>query len=161
MTSTAALDVFVKGALKPAASKTLTDKRKTFAPLSGHVSCVLTNETSKRRSLAAEVRRPQNKKASGPTSHVEQLRAEPADARNLSKASCFRIKTPASFETNCELFVREVASAEYPPRIGLALSLSNTSCRGGALYCIHRDLSLIHISEPTRQAEISYAVFCL
>src|SRR5678809_1573588 len=24
-----------------------------------------------------------------------------------------------------------------------------------------RDLSLIHISEPTRQAEISYAVFCL
>src|SRR5674476_1130868 len=28
---------------------------------------------------------------------------------------------------------------------------------GGAL----RDLSLIHISEPTRQAEISYAVFCL
>src|SRR5665213_2425023 len=25
----------------------------------------------------------------------------------------------------------------------------------------HLDLSLIHISEPTRQAEISYAVFCL
>ena len=24
-----------------------------------------------------------------------------------------------------------------------------------------RNLSLIHISEPTRQAEISYAVFCL
>ena len=24
-----------------------------------------------------------------------------------------------------------------------------------------KDLSLIHISEPTRQAEISYAVFCL
>ena len=24
-----------------------------------------------------------------------------------------------------------------------------------------QDLSLIHISEPTRQAEISYAVFCL
>ena len=24
-----------------------------------------------------------------------------------------------------------------------------------------RSLSLIHISEPTRQAEISYAVFCL
>src|SRR5674476_1154263 len=27
--------------------------------------------------------------------------------------------------------------------------------------CCARDLSLIHISEPTRQAEISYAVFCL
>src|SRR5678810_818446 len=26
--------------------------------------------------------------------------------------------------------------------------------------CITEDLSLIHISEPTRQAEISYAVFC-
>ena len=25
----------------------------------------------------------------------------------------------------------------------------------------HLELSLIHISEPTRQAEISYAVFCL
>ena len=27
--------------------------------------------------------------------------------------------------------------------------------------CIYLNLSLIHISEPTRQAEISYAVFCL
>ena len=26
---------------------------------------------------------------------------------------------------------------------------------------LHKHLSLIHISEPTRQAEISYAVFCL
>ena len=29
------------------------------------------------------------------------------------------------------------------------------------LIALIRDLSLIHISEPTRQAEISYAVFCL
>ena len=31
------------------------------------------------------------------------------------------------------------------------------------LYLFHQgtNLSLIHISEPTRQAEISYAVFCL
>src|SRR5674476_1239356 len=28
------------------------------------------------------------------------------------------------------------------------------------LYQVHNNLSLIHISEPTRQAEISYAVFC-
>src|SRR5678809_843153 len=27
--------------------------------------------------------------------------------------------------------------------------------------CSEHELSLIHISEPTRQAEISYAVFCL
>ena len=35
---------------------------------------------------------------------------------------------------------------------------------GLAIRCpgaISKDLSLIHISEPTRQAEISYAVFCL
>ena len=31
----------------------------------------------------------------------------------------------------------------------------------GAKLCIDLALSLIHISEPTRQAEISYAVFCL
>src|SRR5678809_1193229 len=34
----------------------------------------------------------------------------------------------------------------------------------GAEWCVfttdHKELSLIHISEPTRQAEISYAVFC-
>ena len=29
------------------------------------------------------------------------------------------------------------------------------------LYSQPKELSLIHISEPTRQAEISYAVFCL
>ena len=29
------------------------------------------------------------------------------------------------------------------------------------ILCTMMSLSLIHISEPTRQAEISYAVFCL
>src|SRR5678809_1681419 len=35
--------------------------------------------------------------------------------------------------------------------------------QGGIIVSLERyaDLSLIHISEPTRQAEISYAVFCL
>ena len=32
---------------------------------------------------------------------------------------------------------------------------------GEAVVWMEGDLSLIHISEPTRQAEISYAVFCL
>ena len=32
---------------------------------------------------------------------------------------------------------------------------------GGESYSAIVNLSLIHISEPTRQAEISYAVFCL
>ena len=30
-----------------------------------------------------------------------------------------------------------------------------------SIRCLSEALSLIHISEPTRQAEISYAVFCL
>ena len=36
-----------------------------------------------------------------------------------------------------------------------------TTFIGSALNLSVPDLSLIHISEPTRQAEISYAVFCL
>src|SRR5674476_1479173 len=31
----------------------------------------------------------------------------------------------------------------------------------GVVEDVHQIISLIHISEPTRQAEISYAVFCL
>ena len=33
--------------------------------------------------------------------------------------------------------------------------------KGGLGNLMKQALSLIHISEPTRQAEISYAVFCL
>src|SRR5678809_927996 len=43
---------------------------------------------------------------------------------------------------------------------GVRLLLPSTTCRPFTQACAH-DLSLIHISEPTRQAEISYAVFCL
>src|SRR5665213_1901406 len=52
----------------------------------------------------------------------------------------------------------------------VCLSSSSTQVRDGYVwgifsFYIHRELaveelSLIHISEPTRQAEISYAVFC-
>ena len=35
------------------------------------------------------------------------------------------------------------------------------TCHQGTNSCFAPALSLIHISEPTRQAEISYAVFCL
>ncbi len=40
---------------------------------------------------------------------------------------------------------------------GAALVLSAETC----FWHTHPTLSLINISEPTRQAEISYAVFCL
>ena len=46
--------------------------------------------------------------------------------------------------------------------------LKNNQADAGGAICLNngsngaiQDLSLIHISEPTRQAEISYAVFCL
>src|SRR5665213_2171065 len=42
-----------------------------------------------------------------------------------------------------------------------ALAPGDLSRDPGALFCAKQSLSLIHISEPTRQAEISYAVFCL
>ena len=48
---------------------------------------------------------------------------------------------------------------------GLALCLLGVGLSSAAVYyCVRAAgarLSLIHISEPTRQAEISYAVFCL
>src|SRR5678809_157739 len=60
-------------------------------------------------------------------------------------------------------------ACERPPRLrrfgGFAtfsLWRSHPSfARRGMAFERHIDLSLIHISEPTRQAEISYAVFCL
>ena len=47
------------------------------------------------------------------------------------------------------------------PEVGAIAALAPIQGKelGGRLHLV--DLSLIHISEPTRQAEISYAVFCL
>eukprot|EP01017_Pseudomicrothorax_dubius_P036213 TRINITY_DN5166_c0_g2_i2.p1 TRINITY_DN5166_c0_g2~~TRINITY_DN5166_c0_g2_i2.p1 ORF type:complete len:311 (+),score=34.15 TRINITY_DN5166_c0_g2_i2:206-1138(+) len=47
--------------------------------------------------------------------------------------------------------------------IGVSQMLGSTITLavGGYLFHQSKNLSLIHISEPTRQAEISYAVFCL
>ena len=45
------------------------------------------------------------------------------------------------------------------PSIGVTATLATTS--GWKAHEMEMLLSLIHISEPTRQAEISYAVFCL
>ena len=42
-----------------------------------------------------------------------------------------------------------------------ALFLVSTAIVGGAGPAAAEDLSLIHISEPTRPYSISYAVFCL
>ena len=44
---------------------------------------------------------------------------------------------------------------------GATPSDSNMGSVLGTAFAMSMHLSLIHISEPTRQAEISYAVFCL
>ena len=45
----------------------------------------------------------------------------------------------------------------------LTFQFLNVSSQGtpGSVLFVHADLSLIHISEPTRPLYISYAVFCL
>ena len=48
--------------------------------------------------------------------------------------------------------------SEVSNRVSLMLLLSVVRAVHDVAICV---LSLIHISEPTRQAEISYAVFCL
>ena len=50
--------------------------------------------------------------------------------------------------------IRKNAPVDFIPERNLVREVDND-----ALYALF--LSLIHISEPTRQAEISYAVFCL
>src|SRR5678810_181092 len=72
----------------------------------------------------------------------------PASAQELSIAAASDLQTvlPAI----AERFQRETGV-----RAGLTFGSS------GTFFSQIQNLSLIHISEPTRQAEISYAVFCL
>src|SRR5674476_1621830 len=52
--------------------------------------------------------------------------------------------------------------AEVRGHIGYGVRWQASTRQGATqLSCRYSELSLIHISEPTRQAEISYAVFCL
>ena len=55
-----------------------------------------------------------------------------------------------------------IANKDYRVNKGYVLSNQReVSKKGEIIYLPIYYLSLIHISEPTRQAEISYAVFCL
>src|SRR5678810_316816 len=71
---------------------------------------------------------------------------------------------------------RRILAKNDSPDVGFTYSVNPyRGCFHACAYCYARpsheylslgagtdfDLSLIHISEPTRQAEISYAVFCL
>ena len=53
------------------------------------------------------------------------------------------------------------ARLDAPPTEGLRRESEGRRDANGRVLTAPRYLSLIHISEPTRQAEISYAVFCL
>src|SRR5678810_1415588 len=53
------------------------------------------------------------------------------------------------------------AQERWPPRNAQSLPWPDPSIQYCIMHGEHMHLSLIHISEPTRQAEISYAVFCL
>src|SRR5665213_3409138 len=72
-------------------------------------------------------------------------------------------------QDEAELMVSEKAKAAIDAQMVFATSLLSgqghlAPARAMALYRRRvqaNQLSLIHISEPTRQAEISYAVFCL
>ena len=57
-----------------------------------------------------------------------------------------------------QVFKEEIEKTDQPG--GPILDAQDVKAIFGGIPSIY-DLSLIHISEPTRQAEISYAVFCL
>ena len=64
---------------------------------------------------------------------------------------------------NLKAILLNSAGSDYYIQEGVlhaATRLANASGSYGKAIAEHT-LSLIHISEPTRQAEISYAVFCL
>src|SRR5674476_184114 len=68
------------------------------------------------------------------------------------------------FETSNLTLILEKTAVARPMMHDLMATLMERL--GGSLLRVEivalvEDLSLIHISEPTRQAEISYAVFCL
>src|SRR5674476_1562799 len=61
------------------------------------------------------------------------------------------------YANSLRLLVRKGDPAEILDRLLVSAVIEVRSCERFAVLA----LSLIHISEPTRQAEISYAVFCL
>ena len=85
------------------------------------------------------------------------LRHYNADDKATSSTSLQNSDIPSIFYYAYDLrdvftrYAMAVGSSEYPSSIVVEYVVNPNGL----------DLSLIHISEPTRQAEISYAVFCL
>src|SRR5665213_2427197 len=85
----------------------------------------------------------------------ELVRALTARAASLSGAPRQAMDRKIAVLRQMVAFTRSV-----PDEWGEHAKLADTP-QGWAMHAMVLDLSLIHISEPTRQAEISYAVFCL
>src|SRR5665213_3664815 len=89
-----------------------------------------------------------------PPCAIEELKAASADGKSntwphICSANIYR--SPAS-KSKCPSGIR--CRKRYPPVLKAKYRQGTSRARAGNFY-----LSLIHISEPTRQAEISYAVF--
>src|SRR5450756_2900596 len=79
-----------------------------------------------------------------------------ANAMNANPLSTSDL-TGALHKAGAEGVVADVVSANK----GFVTDLSNRLDPRGAAIAVNQNLSLIHISEPTRLGMISYAVFCL
>ena len=80
-----------------------------------------------------------------------------ADSYPLLKNNLSTVATLASYSYKYAV----EADGDAPRWAGDGGGWRLLSCTQRSAFCQDLLLSLIHISEPTRQAEISYAVFCL
>ena len=67
----------------------------------------------------------------------------------------------ATAVSSTEVLFTLVFRATNAGQLSTALNLNSSVTKAEAYMGTSLDLSLIHISEPTRQEAISYAVFCL
>src|SRR5665213_4395382 len=92
---------------------------------------------------------------SGSTSNGESVFDGRKERRKMSKSATIteseaRLANPTPGDVLMEDFLRPIGMSQSALAGAIGVSPRRVN-----------ELSLIHISEPTRQAEISYAVFCL
>src|SRR5665213_2208511 len=93
---------------------------------------------------------------SHPSSSATSLTVRPLrPTSSVTQSAALRV----SFIRGCAL--RSSCSVQLPLPQSSSSQRHRRLCQYSADVRAPKGLSLIHISEPTRQAEISYAVFCL
>src|SRR5674476_1524597 len=83
-----------------------------------------------------------------------------SDPQTLKMGRLFALGWGVVLTLGALLFPQDTKTPVVVVALGIA-SFTSGGLLGGFFLGIYWRLSLIHISEPTRQAEISYAVFCL